>query len=58
MDCCKWAVCYKIDGTNYDDKQDREVVTALFRYPFHAEDFIKSIIPQETRSRFYVKRIE
>ena len=54
---CTWAVCYDIDGKNYDDGQTRTSVTALFKDPYLAEDFISKCLPAETRSRFYVKRM-
>lgn len=37
---CTWAVCYDIDGSQYDDHQPRTSVTAIFRDPHLAEDFI------------------
>ena len=55
---CKWAVAYKIDGDNYDDGQEREGVTAVFCYPFQAEDFINNCLPAESRHRFYIKHID
>ena len=54
---CNWAVCYDIDGINYDDHKTRTAIAAIFRYPYDAEDFIVKCTPQETRSRFYVKRL-
>ena len=53
---CNWAVCFDIDGSNYDDHQTRTAIAAIFRYPHDAENFIEKCTPQETRSRFYVKR--
>ena len=53
---CNWAVCYDIDGSNYDDHQTRTAIAAIFRYPHDAENFIEKCTPKETRSRFYVKR--
>lgn len=55
---CTWAVAYKIDGSNYDDKKDRVSVTALFRYPYQAEEFIEKCLPVETRNRFFVVNID
>jgi len=54
---CNWAVCYDIDGSNYDDHQPRTAIAAIFRYPHDAESFIARCTPAETRSRFYVKRL-
>ena len=54
---CTWAVCYDIDGSNYDDHQTRTSVTAIFEDPYLAEDFIEKCLPEETRSRFYVMRM-
>ena len=54
---CNWAVCYDIDGSNYDDHQTRTAIAAIFRYPHDAENFIVKCTPQEIRSRFYIKRL-
>ena len=54
---CNWAVCFDIDGSNYDDHKPRTTIVAIFRYPHDAESFIDRCTPQETRSRFYVKRL-
>lgn len=54
---CNWAVCYDIAGSNYDDGKPRTAVSAIFRYPLDAERFINLCTPQETRHRFYVKRL-
>ena len=54
---CNWAVCYDIDGSNYDDRQTRTAIAAIFRYPNDAENFIERCTPQETRGRFYLKRL-
>lgn len=58
MDMCNWAVCYDVDGKNYDDGKTRTQTVALFRFPHAAEDFIRLCLPEETRSRFYVKNIK
>lgn len=55
---CKWAVCYDTDGKNYDDRRPRTSIIALFHWPDAAEDFIKKVLPDATRDRFYVKRLE
>lgn len=54
---CKWAVCFDIDESNYDDRQDRTTVTAIFNDPWHAEDFIEKCLPEENRERFYLVRM-
>lgn len=54
---CNRAVCYDIGGENYDDHKTRTAIAAIFRYPHDAEHFIEKCTPQETRSRFYVKRL-
>ena len=54
---CNWAVCYDIDGSNYDAPQTKTVIAAIFRYPHDAENFIERCTPQETRGRFYLKRL-
>lgn len=54
MKSCKWAVAFTIDGKNYDDGKQRIAVTAVFRYPCNAEDFIEKCIPADTRERFFV----
>ena len=51
------AVCFDIDGSNYDDHQTRTAIAAIFRYPHDAENFIVKCTPQEIRSRFYIKRL-
>lgn len=56
-DLCQWAVCYDIAPENYDDRKPRTGVTATFRDPQLAEDFIRHVLPAETRDRFYLCRI-
>lgn len=51
---CKWAVAYKIDGSNYDDGKERTSVVAVFRYPYQAEDFIEKCLPADTKDKFFV----
>lgn len=51
---CTWAVAYKIDGKHYDDGKERISVTALFKYPFQAEEYIEKCIPEEDKERFFV----
>lgn len=58
LDSCKWAVLNKIDGKNYDDKKTRVSVTAVFNYPYLAEDFIKKCLPEETRNQFFIIDID
>lgn len=55
---CTWAVCYDIDGKNYDDGKSRTSITAVFVYPHLAEEFIEKCLPEETRSRFYVQNLD
>lgn len=54
MEFCKWAVVFFIDGSNYDDGKQRMSVTAVFRYPHQAEEFIEKCLPAENRHRFSV----
>ena len=54
MNECKWAVVFYVDGKHYDDGKRRLCVTALFRYPHQAEEFISKCLPAETRERFSV----
>ena len=49
-----WAVCFKIDGKNYDDKKARISTVALFNTPQNAEDFIDKCMPAETKERFFI----
>lgn len=58
MNELKWLVCYTIAGGAYDDGKERECVSAAFRYPWQADDFIAKCTPEETRSRFYVKYLD
>lgn len=51
---CKWAVAYKIDGKYYDDGKTKISITAVFRNPNNAEDFINNCLPKETRDRFFI----
>ena len=55
-DNCMWAVCYDIPGSMQDDEKTVREVCAWFRFPFLAEDFIKKVLPDETRERFYIMR--
>ena len=55
---CPWAVCYDIDSKHYDDRKRRAGITAVFRDPHLADEFIEKCLPEETRSRFYVKHID
>lgn len=50
-----WLVCYIIDGSTQDDKKDKEVVVAAFRYPDAAQDFIDKCLPEENKDRFYIR---
>lgn len=54
---CTWAVCFDIDGSNFDDGKTRTSITAVFQYPHLAEYFIAKCLPEETQSRFYIKQI-
>lgn len=51
---CKWAVAFKIGKENYDDKKERISITALFRYPDLAQEFIDKCLPEETKESFFV----
>ena len=51
-DQCDWAVAYEIDGKEYDDGIPYRCVTAWFRNPINAEDFIRTVLPN--RDRFFV----
>ena len=55
---CTWAVAYKIDGSNYDDRKERTSVVAVFRYPYQAEDFIEKCLPAATKDRFFVVNVD
>ena len=57
-DLCTWAVVYDIDGRYYDDRQTRTDVTAVFKYPHLAEEFINNYLPEETRERFYIINLQ
>lgn len=54
---CRWAVCYDIDGKNYDDRQPRTRTVAVFELPYQAEDFIEKCLPADNRERFYIIQI-
>lgn len=51
---CRWAVAYKIDGENYDDGKTKISITAVFKNPCNAEDFINNCLPAETKDRFFI----
>lgn len=55
---CKWAVAYKIDGSNYDDGKERISVTAVFSYPHQAEAFIEKCLPASTKDRFFIINVD
>lgn len=55
---CKWAVAYKIKEELFDDRKERTCITALFRYPDLAQDFIDKVLPEETRHMFFVTHID
>lgn len=55
---CMWAVCYDVDGKHFYDGKKKTSITALFSYPFQAEEFIEKVLPAETKERFYVKQIQ
>lgn len=57
-ECCKWAVAYKVDGVHYDDGKERTCVTALFKDPWAAEDFIEKCLPADTKDRFFVINVD
>lgn len=52
-----WAVCYDIDGKNYDDGKTRVITVAAFHDPFAAQDFIDKCLPTENHDRFYIKNL-
>lgn len=54
---CKWAVAYKIDGSFYDDNQERTSIVAVFRYSYQAEDFIEKCLQPENKDRFFIENI-
>lgn len=54
---CSWAICFDIDGKNYDDRKPKTSIVATFRDPNSAEDFIRNCLPAETSNRFYIVRI-
>lgn len=58
MNLCKWAVAFTVDGKFYDDGKERTSVTAVFRYPCNAEDFIAKCVPAENRDRFFVVNVD
>ena len=49
-DKCDWAVCYDL----HENGETTREVSAWFRFPFLAEYFIKKVLPDETRERFYI----
>ncbi len=53
-----WAVKCKCIAKNNGVMEEFTSITAIFLYPFQAEEFIQKIIPDETRDRFYVEYIE
>ena len=53
-----WAVAFKIDKKNYDDRKTRVSVVATFDKPFNAEDFIKKCLPSETADRFFIIAVD
>lgn len=57
INLCKWAVCYDIGPEEYDDKQSRTSVVAVFGDPYQAEDFILKCLPAENFNRFYIVHI-
>lgn len=54
LDSLKWAVAYKIDEKNYDDRKTRVSTVATFATPINAEDFIDKCMPAETKERFFI----
>jgi hypothetical protein len=50
-----WLVCFKVPAETQDDRKEKEVVVATFRYPTNAEDFIEKCMPAETKERFYIR---
>ena len=51
---CRWAAAYDVDGKYQDDGESKTEVSAVFRFPHLAEEFIAKCMPGETRSRFRV----
>lgn len=51
---CDWAVCYDISGVFYDDGKPYRSISAWFEYPSLARDFIDKVLPEDTKSKFYV----
>ena len=58
LELCKWAVVFEVNGENYDNKEKRTNVIAVFMYPFEAQEFIDKCLPLETKSRFFIKNID
>ena len=54
----KWAVAYKIDGKNYDDRKTRVSTVAVFATPTNAEDFIDKCMPADAKERFFIIHID
>ena len=54
---CNIAVFYFIDRKTQDDNRSKAEISALFRYPQNAEDFIGTL-PEETRERFYIDNLD
>lgn len=55
---CMWAVCYDVCPEQSDGSKPKTIVTAVFTYPIHAENFIERCLPEEARSRFYITQIK
>lgn len=53
MNELNWLVAYKFQASEFEP--EREKVVAAFDWLINAEDFIKLVIPAETRDRFYIK---
>ena len=49
-----WAVAFKIDKKNYDDRKTRVSVVASFRSTDNAKDFIEKCLPEDTKDKFFI----
>lgn len=52
----RWAVAWIVDASNYDDRQDHVIVSAVFTDPNNAEMYI-DCFPEEVQSRLFITRI-
>lgn len=54
MNNLNWLVACKVKPSKFEGKYEK--IVAAFAYPTNAEEFIKLVLPEETREDFYIIR--